>query len=255
MSRLHVDSRTPSASLRRLALAGAASLLTVLVAGGPALANTSQTAAKPAAAKPAAAKPAKGLKAPACYSRAEHAAEQTIRMHTEMMVVGLSCREVMPEHKPFDLYQSFTVKNRATISGSEAALMKFFNKNGGNGTRQFDTFRTELANEISRRAATIGTANYCQTFVERSKVANDLNAAELKTLTSDPANAGIMHLASRPLCDVQLVSTPDAAIDVAQAPAQVAKAKAKPVKTAPAKPKQKTAAAGTRTTVAENAKR
>lgn len=250
MSRLRVLHRTPSASLRRLALAGAASLLTALVAGGPALATTSQPAGKPAAAKPA-----KGIKPQACYSRAEHAAEQTIRMHTEMMVVGLSCRDVMPDQKPFDLYQNFTVKHRATISSSETALMGFFNRHGGGGTRQFDTFRTELANEISRRAATIGTANYCQTFVERSKAATELTPAELKTLTSDTANAGIMHLASKPLCDVQVVSTPDSAIDVAQAPAQVAKAKAKPVKAAPAKLKQKTAAADGRTSVAENAKR
>ncbi|BAI76622.1 hypothetical protein AZL_e02770 (plasmid) [Azospirillum sp. B510] len=206
--------------------------------------------AKPAAAK---ARPAKASTpaAPACYNRAEHAAEQLMRMHTEMMVVGLTCRTVMPDKKPFDLYQDFSVKNRALLSSSEASLISYYKRSGagGNATRQFDMFRTELANEISRRAATIGIPQYCANFVDRSAAAKDLTADDLRTLTSDEKNAGLMHLASRPLCDVKVVSGPDPVIAVAQASPAPAAPKAATAKTK-AKPKQKVAAVPAKQSVA-----
>ena len=226
----------------RLVVVGLAALLVGTAV--PALAaTTAKDPAKPAVAKAApakasVAKPASSAGRPqACYSRAEHAAEQTIRMHTEMMVVGLTCQQVMPDKKPFNLYHDFTVKNRALISNSEAALIDHFRKRGGgNPTRQFDMYRTELANEVSRRAAVIGTPLYCSTFVDRSKAATELTAADIRTLTADEKNAGLMHLSAKPLCDVQVVSTPDVSVDVAQAPASRA-TPAKATAKAPVKPK------------------
>ncbi|MGF7178263.1 hypothetical protein [Azospirillum doebereinerae] len=233
-------------SLTRAALLGALMAAPLALSAPAAAAPAKQPAAaakpaKPAAAKTTAAKPG------ACYSRSEHAAEQLMRMHTEMMVVGLTCKSVVPEKNPFGLYQDFSVKNRAMLSSSEATLIGYYKKTGGNGTQKFDTFRTELANEVSRRAATIGIPQYCQTFVDRSIAAKELNADDLRILTSDEKNAGLMHLASKPLCDVQVVSVPDAPIAVAQAstgraPAKATAAKAKapakaPAKAAAAKPK------------------
>nr|WP_295834917.1 hypothetical protein [uncultured Azospirillum sp.] len=247
------------------ALTGAAVLGALLALPAPTSAAAKEAAkppAKSAAAKPAAAKahPAKssGPATPACYNRAEYAAEQMMRLHTEMMVVGLTCRTVMPDKKPFDLYQDFSVKNRAMLSNSEASLIAFYKRSGGgNATRQFDMFRTELANEISRRAATIGIPQYCANFVDRSVAAKDLTPDDLRTLTTDEKGAGLMHLASRPLCDVKTVSGPDTNYAVAQAPvaapakAVTAKAKAKPAKAAAAaKPKQKVAAAPAKQSVA-----
>lgn len=232
-----------SLTLSRAAAAG----LAVLIAGAalPAAAKDAakdsvQVAAKPAAApKPAGKSSSAAGKAQACYNRAEHAAEQTIRMHTEMMVVGLTCQQVYPDKKPFNVYQDFTVKNRSLLSNSEAAMIDHFRKRGGgNPTRQFDMFRTEMANEVSRRAAVIGTTNYCYNFVDRTKAATELTPEDIRTLTADEKNAGVMHLSTKPLCDVQVVSTPDAAVDVAQAPSsRSSKPAAKATAKAPAKPK------------------
>ncbi len=251
MIRQRAAHRFSSLTLGRAATAG----LAVLIAGAavPAAAKDAakepvQVAAKPPAApKPAAAKPAaksSGGKAQACYNRAEHAAEQTIRMHTEMMVVGLTCQQVYPDKKPFNVYQDFTIKNRALLSNSEAAMIDHFRKaGGGNATRQFDMFRTEMANEISRRAAVIGTTNYCYNFVDRTKAATEMTPEDIRTLTGDDKNAGVMHLSSKPLCDVKVVSNPDAPVHVAQAPSSRASkpaakaATGKATAKAPAKPK------------------
>lgn len=230
-------------SLGRAVAAG----LAVLIAGA-ALPAAAKEAAKPAAAKAtpkstakaSAAKSAVGKPA-ACYSEAEHAAEQLIRMHTEMMVVGLTCQQVMPDKKPFNLYQDFTIKNRALVSNSEAALINHFRKHSsGNPTRQFDMYRTELANEISRRAAVIGTGGYCANFVDRSKTATELTPDDLRVLTADEKSAGMMQLSAKPRCGVQVVSAPDALFETAQAPATRTAKPASTGKTtakAPGKPK------------------
>ncbi|MCW2247510.1 hypothetical protein M2352_003144 [Azospirillum fermentarium] len=193
------------------------------------------------------------VKTNACYTPAQHAAEQLIRVHTEMMVVGLTCKDVMPDKAPFAKYQDFTVKNRSQISKAEAELASFLGKgNKAAGTRQFDMYRTEMANEISRRAAIIGTPLYCSTFVDRTQAAVALSPDDLRVLTADEKGAGVMHLSEAPLCGTKVASYPDSpAFDVAQAPvgkpakpaAKNAKAPAKtqakpvtPAKASPAKP-------------------
>lgn len=195
---------------------------------------------------------------PTCYSRSEHAAEQLIRLHTEMMVVGLTCQSVVPDQNPFGKYHEFTVKNRAAISASEGLLIAHFRKTkSGNATRNFDTYRTELANEVSRRSATIGVGVYCSELVDRVKNAVSLTPEDIRILTSDEKTAGLMHLSSRPLCDVKVASMPDG-VATASAPqrgkpakdtkAASAKPPAKPAK-APAKPSTKAADAGKPQTV------
>lgn len=152
----------------------------------------------------------------ACFSRSEHAAEQALRMHTEMMIVGLTCQQIKPDKNPFGKYQDFTVKHRTMISTAEGQIISHMKKaSKGNATRNFDMYRTELANESSRRAAIIGTPLYCGEFVERSQTALSLSPDEIKTLTADEKNAGLMHLSSRPLCDVKVVSLPDPPAPVA----------------------------------------
>lgn len=171
----------------------------------------------------------------ACYTPAQHAAEQLIRIHTELMVVGLTCKDVTPDKAPFARYQEFTVKHRSHISKAEAELASFLGKgNRSAGIRHFDMYRTEMANEISRRAAIIGTPLYCSTFVDRTHAAVALSPDDLRVLTADEKGAGVMHLSEAPLCGTKVASYPDAPpVMVAQAPAAKAPAKA-PAKTAAA---------------------
>ncbi|WP_119831374.1 hypothetical protein [Azospirillum cavernae] len=237
MSRLRAALIPSSFPLRRMALLGTVLAAPLVLSGTVMAAESKPAAAKPPVVKAAISKPQ------ACYTRSEHAAEQLIRMHTEMMIVGLTCKNVVPERNPFGVYQDFSVKNRALLSSSEATIIGHYRKtSGSSATKNFDTFRTELANESSRRAATIGIPQYCETFVDRSQAAKELTPDDLRVLTSDEKNAGLMHLASKPLCDVKVVSVPDTSpFQVAQAPvsttAKPAKAKAKPAAKAPAKPK------------------
>lgn len=243
---------TASASL---SFRSAARVASALVVAGVAIGFALPAAA--AESKPASSKPA-AHGANACYNRAEHAAEQLIRLHTEMMITGLTCKDVVPDKKPFAKYQEFTVKNRPTISKAEGELMSHFRRTGkGNATNKFDNYRTEVANEVSRRASIIGIDSYCQAFVPRIENAIALSIDEVRTLTTDEKGAGVMHLSQQPLCDVKVVSTPDlpsTLVASAEAPAAKPAKSAKPAKAtkppAPAKPKS--AAVESRTQTASN---
>jgi hypothetical protein len=198
-----------------------AGIMTVLATAGLALAPALAEAAAPA-------------KPPACYNRKEHAAEQMVRLHTELMVIGLTCQTVFPEHDTFRKYQEFTIKNKPILTDAEGSLIGHFKRTGA-GAARFDTFRTELANEISRRVGVIGSYSYCQQFIPRANNALAMPANDLKTLASDEKEAGLMHLGSRPLCDVKVASLPDP-IGVISPPRGKAQPPAKPTATAAAKP-------------------
>lgn len=159
---------------------------------------------------------------PACYSRKEHAAEQMVRLHTELMVIGLTCQSIFPEHQTFLKYQEFTIKNKAILSDAENSLISHFRRTSGSAAR-FDTYRTELANEISRRVGVIGSYSYCQQFIPRAENALKMPTDDLKLIASNEKEAGLMHLGSRPLCDVKVASLPD---PVGVVPAQRGKAPA-----------------------------
>lgn len=180
----------------------------------------------------------------ACYTPSEHAAEQMIRLHTEMMITGLTCQQSMPQKAPFAKYQEFTTKNRSALSKAESQMIDHFRKAGkGNATSRFDTYRTEVANEVSRRASIIGTDNYCKTFVPRVENAMSLTSDDLRILTADEKSAGVMHLSQQPLCDVKVVSMPDGTGTVAAAepPRGKGKKSAKTVSTKAASPKSASA--------------
>ena len=249
MHRTRAVTATASPSFRR-AWSVASALAVAGIVAAVSLPAVAATPAKTTTAKSAPAKTS-AASGKACYSRSEHAAEQMIRLHTEMMITGLACKDVAPEKAPFAKYQEFTVKHRPTISKAEGELMSHFRRTGkGNATNRFDMYRTEVANEVSRRATIIGTDNYCKTFLPRVESAVSLTPDEVRTLTADEKNAGLMHLSQQPLCDIKVVSTPDSAPVLASATPPRDKAKktskpatAKAAKPAAAKPAAKAAAA------------
>jgi hypothetical protein len=229
MMRHLTDSAIALPRLRRPLRHAVAAAMAALLATGPAL------AAAPAAKA-------------VCYSRNEYAAEQAIRLHTELMVIGLTCQQSLADKNPFGKYQEFTVKNRSFISSNEGVMIEHFRRSGiGNPTRRFDMFRTELANEISRRAAIITSGIYCAAYGEMARSAIGLPQDEIRKLTGNGNEAQFFQLSSRPLCDVKVVSVPDGVA----LPASVEVGKAKVPAKAPAKAPARQAEAAATTTIAE----
>lgn len=158
---------------------------------------------------------------PACYSQAEYDAEQAVRLHTELMVIGLTCNAIEADRKLFSKYQQFTTKNRASLMNWEKVLIGHFSEAGkGNPTRKFDDFRTVVANEIAQRSALLTPPVFCQTHSDIVDRALSLSESDLKRyLSSEKAD----EIGLAPPCGVTVAELLDSDM-----PMTATKASAKP---------------------------
>lgn len=114
-----------------------------------------------------------------CYNMAEFEAEQGLRIHSELMVIGLTCAKMPYGGNLYSKYQTFTAKNQNLISMYESALIEHFRKEGGNAEAQFHTLRTGLANHISQLA--IGNVvGFCNAFSPRIDAALAMDQGKLR---------------------------------------------------------------------------
>src|ERR1035437_771929 len=103
--------------------------------------------------------------AEACYSAREFEAEQGIRIHSELMVIGLTCIKMPEGQALYDKYQSFTEKNADLIAGYETDLINYYTTEGAaDPERKLHTLRTDLANEISTKAIAMSTLSFCEKY-------------------------------------------------------------------------------------------
>ncbi|HSK39640.1 MAG TPA: hypothetical protein VK943_07715 [Arenibaculum sp.] len=138
--------------------------------------------------------------APACYSSSEFEAEQALRLHTELMMVGLTCHRLDLSQDFFGKYQQFTTMHRRELMDYEGRLVGHFRRNEkGNGEKLFHTFRTEMANEVAQRAALLTVGSYCRTARTLVDGVMAMSAEDLKRVLAEAGGPG--YLASRPPCD------------------------------------------------------
>src|ERR1700722_10658705 len=64
--------------------------------------------------------------AQACYSAREVEAEQGIRIHSELMVIGLTCIKMPEGQDLYNKYQRFTQKNADLIAGYQSYLINHY---------------------------------------------------------------------------------------------------------------------------------
>ncbi len=158
---------------------------------------------------------------PACYSAAEYDAEQAVRLHTELMVIGLTCNAIEADRKLFSKYQQFTTKNRASLMNWEKVLIGHFRGiDKSNPTRRFDDFRTVVANEIAQRSALLTPPVFCQTHSDIVDQALALSESDLKRFLSENKSS---EIGVAPPCGVTMAELLDS-----EQPLTTTKASAKP---------------------------
>ncbi len=104
----------------------------------------------------------------ACYSKAEAEAEQGLRIHSELLVIGLTCVKMHGGFSSYNKYERFTVNNADKIADYEAVLIEYF-KSEGSETPVADlhNLRSFLANDISKHAVKMGVQTFCDMFSSR----------------------------------------------------------------------------------------
>jgi len=119
--------------------------------------------------------------ASACYTQRQFEAEQGIRIHSELMVIGLTCLKMPHGAGLYKEYQAFTDKNQNLISMYESEMISHYRAEGvKNPEKKLHTLRTTLANKISQHAIEMSTSSFCQHFGPRIDKALGMNQAKLR---------------------------------------------------------------------------
>ncbi len=136
----------------------------------------------------------------ACYTKDEAIAEQAIRIHSELMVIGLNCQHMTPagQKNLYQSYREFTARHSMLFAQYEATLMGYFLRTGAaNPEASLNTMRTAFANKISFDAAKMRPDLFCNHYMGRIQKVSTMNKADIQKW------AGTFfpeHPVSHPLC-------------------------------------------------------
>lgn len=138
--------------------------------------------------------------ASACYTAAEAEAEQGIKIHSELMVIGLNCQHLYKAkgQNLYSAYRSFASKNASLFTGYENSLIGYFSRTGSaDGETQLTQMRTQFANKIANDAARMRPDQFCKHYAGRIDKVSGMSTANIKKWagTFYPS-----HPTSRPIC-------------------------------------------------------
>ena len=139
--------------------------------------------------------------AKACYSAREAEAEQGIRIHSELMVIGLNCAHIADANGN-NLYlehKKFTQRHEDLFLTYEDIMIDYLRKTGQKSPEQsLHQLRTEFANKISNDAAEMRPDIFCKTFSSRIEKAAKMDHDTLRKWAATPFPG---HPVSKPLCE------------------------------------------------------
>lgn len=97
-----------------------------------------------------------------CYSASELRAEKLLRLHSELMVITVTCKQASTGRDLGAAYGAFTRNHLGPIKGAEGTLISHYEKTrSGKGISHLDVLRTRLANDIGQKMADISAPVYC----------------------------------------------------------------------------------------------
>lgn len=135
-----------------------------------------------------------------CYTQSEAEADQGIRIHSELMVIGLNCQHMGMRYGDnlYGTYREFTARHADLFETYESILMVFFGKNGDkNPEAALNLLRTRYANKISKDAAGMRPDIFCSKYAPRVIKAGAMSEKEFRVWASTIFDS---HPVSYPLC-------------------------------------------------------
>lgn len=139
--------------------------------------------------------------AAACYHLDEAEAEQGIRIHSELMVIGLNCQNMQFQDGTnlYVKYRNFTNRNADLFAEYETDLMSYFRRTGANNPEaKLNTMRTSFANKISLDAAKMKPYNFCNRYARRIFEVDNMSQSEIRKWA---ATFHESHPLSQPICE------------------------------------------------------
>lgn len=102
-----------------------------------------------------------------CYSPAEIEAEHTLRLHSQLMVITVTCHQGSHGENLTDAYTGFTKRNISALHKAEHTMTRYYDENGGGGVDRLDRLRTRLANEFGQQIADMAAQPYCDEYRDK----------------------------------------------------------------------------------------
>lgn len=116
-----------------------------------------------------------------CYTSVEVEAEQGLRIHSELMVIALTCvKSPAGGAELYAKYQYFTDRNKPLISAYESDMLRYYKKQGKGAEEKLHNLRTKLANQVSEHAITMSVDQFCQRFAPRIDQALSMDEGKLR---------------------------------------------------------------------------
>jgi hypothetical protein len=138
--------------------------------------------------------------ATSCYSAKEAEAEQAIRIHSELMIIGLNCQH-MGKRIGMNLYgdyKHFTARHGTLFANYEKALLRFYRRRGDSKPEaSLNTLRTGFANKISEDVASMRPDVFCAAYAQRMEHIKSMSETDLRKWAATPFQE---HPVSYPIC-------------------------------------------------------
>lgn len=140
------------------------------------------------------------ISASSCYSLDEAEAEQGLRIHSELMVIGLNCQHMQRVGGPglFAKYRNFTSEHEHLFEYYEDKMIGYYRRQGyKNPEKELNNLRTEFANKISNDAARMRPDVFCYRYASRIDQVADLSTSSVRKWASTFYDS---HPVSYPIC-------------------------------------------------------
>ena len=138
--------------------------------------------------------------AAACYTPVQYRAEQAIRYHTRLMIIGMRCQRVLAAPTAYLDYNAFTKRNQAVIREQENQLISHFKaRRFRSPEKQLHTLRTDLANSMSMQANGPAVIQFCRNYAGTLQQAKAMKAADFRKWITR-VDLKIPGVSTQPLC-------------------------------------------------------
>ena len=119
-----------------------------------------------------------------CYSPEEAEAEQLLRLHSELMVITVTCHQGSRGENLVPAYTTFTQEHLPALHNAEQTLIAYYHRTfGGKGIDELDRLRTRLGNEYGQKIAKLSAPIFCQLYRDRVLQMCGVGTEDIKTET------------------------------------------------------------------------
>lgn len=145
----------------------------------------------------------------ACMDSDAAAAEAAIKVHSELMVIAVTCKYGPGNVSLFDLYGNFGKRNNAALRTAESNIVRYYKSNGKAGIPDLDRLRTQMGNKYSTEASFYDTQQWCNTVAPKLIQAAYWTPGQFQQASAERARAE----SSLPICGGVAVQTVAASVD------------------------------------------